>query len=742
MDRYLIETPRKGKECLDLIKVLNAQDYLWNFDWGSYCSNLCLSPVRSKLPGVKARAPCISVFLTAYSLVKFPRPRAIVEETNMAIKTCISAAEYVRMSTEDQRYSIANQQAAIRTYAATNGFVVIATYKDSGKSGVAIQGREGLRQLLRDVMSGEAPFSSVLVYDVSRWGRFQDTDEAAHYEFLCRSAGVPVHYCAEPFANDGAVANSIMKTLKRMMAGEYSRELGIRVYEGQRRLAKLGFRVVGNAGFGMRRLVVSADGHRRRLLKKGERKAIASDRIILVPGPKGEVEAVRKIFALGAIQTNTPRRIALQLNRDPNTRLLDGRPWNHESVLRILKNEKYMGTSVYGKTSKKLGTLTKRIPSDQWLITPGAFSAIVTAEQFARAQRAIHRRKCTKQSKQFFIMKMKAVLAREGTINDRLLKGTGIYNCEKHFGSRLNAYRLIGYEPSPHTINSTIGAVKMTRLREKLITSLKRFFPGNLRVVRLSGEFRRCVLQFDLRTIVAIDFCRPLKRKVNGEHRWLFKVHDPERPYCHLVCMVDPKLSSLLSCYLMPGPSIERQCKIKIVKANDGWFSAGIKIDRLSDLYRATGTLVGSNEEIDQPITVGDVTVTMRTSTVTVNGKQTILPPLTAEVFRLLLSNAGQVVSRTQLLQLFEQHSASGHNLNLHIFELRTKLGPTVARRIETVRGVGYRYIESTADRLDHSTSSTIRFKRFKDEFGHLLRDEDLRQLSSMFNQSLRMLDS
>jgi hypothetical protein len=57
-------------------------------------------------------------------------------------------------------------------------------------------------------------------------GRFQDTDEAAHYEFLCKRSGVPIHYCAEPFANDGTVPSSILKTLKRTMAAEYSRELG------------------------------------------------------------------------------------------------------------------------------------------------------------------------------------------------------------------------------------------------------------------------------------------------------------------------------------------------------------------------------------------------------------------------------------------------------------------------------------------------------------------------------------
>ena len=33
MDRYLIETPHTGPECLVLIKLINAQGYLSNFDW-------------------------------------------------------------------------------------------------------------------------------------------------------------------------------------------------------------------------------------------------------------------------------------------------------------------------------------------------------------------------------------------------------------------------------------------------------------------------------------------------------------------------------------------------------------------------------------------------------------------------------------------------------------------------------------------------------------------------------------
>ena len=159
----------------------------------------------------------------------------------MEAKPLVPAAQYVRMSTEDQQFSIANQEAAIQTYAKNHDYVVVSTYADAGKSGVAIKHRKELQRLLHDVTSGQAQYKTILVYDVSRWGRFQDVDEAAHYEFLCKSAGIPVRYCAEQFDNDGSLPSSMMKALKRTMAAEFSRELGSKVSQGQRRLALLGF---------------------------------------------------------------------------------------------------------------------------------------------------------------------------------------------------------------------------------------------------------------------------------------------------------------------------------------------------------------------------------------------------------------------------------------------------------------------------------------------------------------------
>ena len=122
------------------------------------------------------------------------------------------AAQYVRMSTELQRYSIENQAAAIAAYAQDKNLTIVRTYRDEGRSGLRIKGRTGLVGLIEDVQSGRADFDHILVYDVSRWGRFQDVDESAHYEFICRQGGVRVAYCAEQFDNDGSSCRASSRT--------------------------------------------------------------------------------------------------------------------------------------------------------------------------------------------------------------------------------------------------------------------------------------------------------------------------------------------------------------------------------------------------------------------------------------------------------------------------------------------------------------------------------------------------
>jgi hypothetical protein len=48
----------------------------------------------------------------------------------------VRAAQYLRMSTEHQTYSIDNQKDAIRDYADIMGYDIVATYEDAGRSGL------------------------------------------------------------------------------------------------------------------------------------------------------------------------------------------------------------------------------------------------------------------------------------------------------------------------------------------------------------------------------------------------------------------------------------------------------------------------------------------------------------------------------------------------------------------------------------------------------------------------------
>lgn len=172
-----------------------------------------------------------------------PSSHAVLHEdpTSLATARLIPAAQYLRMSTEHQQYSFENQEAVIQEYAKGHGFEIVRAYSDAAKSGVILKNRAGLQTLLKDVVGGNSSYKAVLVYDVSRWGRFQDNDEAACYEFLCRRSGIPIHYCAESFGNDPTAASSILKSLKRTMAAEYSRELSNNVYEAKARAVSKGF---------------------------------------------------------------------------------------------------------------------------------------------------------------------------------------------------------------------------------------------------------------------------------------------------------------------------------------------------------------------------------------------------------------------------------------------------------------------------------------------------------------------
>lgn len=459
------------------------------------------------------------------------------------------AAQYVRMSTEHQQYSTENQTDAIGRYAEGRKMRIIRTYSDEARSGLNIEGRNGLRDLIRDVESGRAEYTEVLVYDVSRWGRFQDVDESAYYEYLCKRANVRVHYCAEQFENDGSLSSTLLKTIKRTMAGEYSRELSVKVFAGQCRLIERGFRQGGIAGYGLRRQLVDQDRIPKETLALGTRKSIQTDRVILVPGPEAEVQIVREIYHRFTEGRSTEKEIAGWLNGRGLVRDL-GRLWTRGAVHQILTNPKYAGANVYNRRSFKLKLKRVVNPPAMWIRCDNAFSAIIPVEQFKQALAIVESRHTYLTNEQL-LERLRDLLARIGELSGILIDeaedmpSSAVY--QRRFGGLSRAYALLGYTPLRN-----LHYIEINRaMREYYEVQ----YSGIVQELRNHGakvrESKNSLLEIneEFTASLVISRCR---ETLTGRHRWLIRLENTLDPDITIAARLMPNNEAVLDYYLFP----------------------------------------------------------------------------------------------------------------------------------------------------------------------------------------------
>lgn len=462
----------------------------------------------------------------------------------------VPAATYVRMSTEHQKYSTDNQFTAIRRYAEKVGFEIVRSYADEGKSGLRLVGRDALQSLLADVEAGRADYKVVLVYDVSRWGRFQDPDEAAEVELRCKRHGILVHYCAEQFENDGSMGSSIIKTVKRAMAGEYSRELSVKVFNGQANLIRLGYRQGGAPGFGLRRQLIDQNGNAKGELVRGEHKSIATDRVILVPGPEQEVQVVRRIYDLFVRSERTETEIASILNQEGI--LTDrGRSWTRGTVHQVLINEKYVGNNVWARTSCKLKQFHVNNSEEDWVRADGAFTGIVPGELFAQARSIISRRS-ERLSDDIMLKKLAEVLRQQGYLSGLIIDEAS--DCPSsssyshRFGSLLRAYALVGFVPD-HDYKYLEINRSLRRLYPKLLEKV-------LEGIRLAGGDVEQAPATDLLTInhefsASVVIVRCIQTS-SGTLRWKVRLDSLLKPDITVVVRMAPGNTEPYDYYLLP----------------------------------------------------------------------------------------------------------------------------------------------------------------------------------------------
>jgi DNA invertase Pin-like site-specific DNA recombinase len=463
----------------------------------------------------------------------------------------VLAVAYVRMSTEHQQYSTSNQMDVIKEYALRRGMTIVKVYSDEGKSGLSIQGRDSLTQMIQDVQTGETHFSCILVYDISRWGRFQDADESAYYEYVCRRAGVAVHYCAEQFENDGSPVSTIVKGVKRAMAGEYSRELSSKVFQGACRLIQLGYKQGGTAGYGLRRMLVDQSGQEKATLKMGEQKSLQTDRVILVPGPEEEIQVVRWIYEAFLNELRRESEIAELLNA--RKLVTDfGRAWTKGSVHQVLTNEKYIGNNVYYRTSFKLKRKHVANPPEKWIRADGVFRGIIEPEIFFRARAKILARS-QRLTNEDMLEKLRCLLQQQGRISGILIDEAEDFPSStafRHrFGSLVSAYRLIGYDPAiDYSFIETNR--KLRQWHPEIVASVVQQVQALGATAVWNKETRLLHLNNELR--ISIVLCRHMTTSA-GASRWLVRLDAGLKPDLTIAVRMDATNEGIRDYYLLPG---------------------------------------------------------------------------------------------------------------------------------------------------------------------------------------------
>lgn len=291
---------------------------------------------------------------------------------------------YARVSTEQQagetRTSLEDQRKAIDAVAAKLGRTIEHHFIDAGASGANAEGRPAFMQLVDFCESHPRAATApgvVLALNDSRWGRFENPEEASYWRVRLLRSGWSVRFAEGDDVGDG-IGRMVMRTIGAAQASEYRENIRRNAIRGRRAAVAAGY-WCGRAPFGFRRQVVfPAD--RARLLENGVRKA-PDERVKLTPGPDDEVATVQWMFDTYGTRQLSMRALARALNvRVPR----DG-GWPIQTVHGMLANRTYLGEVMTGRYLGNGQHGSRRVERDRstWLVTLDAHAPIVTSAQFA-----------------------------------------------------------------------------------------------------------------------------------------------------------------------------------------------------------------------------------------------------------------------------------------------------------------------------------------------------------------------
>ena len=264
----------------------------------------------------------------------------------------IPAALYARVSSDrqDVDLSVSAQLRALRDYSDKNGYVVAREYVDEAESG-RIADRPQFRRMLEEAARPNAPFQEILVWKFSRFTRKRE--HAVAFKSMLRRRGIKVVSITEHA--DDSPTGKLMEAIIESVDEFYSENLAQEVTRGMREAASRGFWISSREPYGYTRVMIQDGAKKRPKLELNERESVV----------------VRRIFEMAA-RGQSLLEITKALNGE-GVASSDGKRWRKTVVYKVLTNEVYTGSLVWG-TRAKDKTPPVRVEN--------AFPAIVSQEEF------------------------------------------------------------------------------------------------------------------------------------------------------------------------------------------------------------------------------------------------------------------------------------------------------------------------------------------------------------------------
>ncbi|MDO9580840.1 MAG: recombinase family protein, partial [Bacteroidales bacterium] len=242
----------------------------------------------------------------------------------------MKAAVYARVSSDSQDVdlSISAQLRAVRDYANRNGYEIVREYVDEAESGRSAS-RPRFMEMIAVAKLKNLPFSAILVWKLNRFSRSRV--DSVTYKTLLKNKGIRVISINEHL--DESPSGQLLEGIIESVDEFYSANLGQDIKRGLRENAARGFYSIGRAPYGLRKVPIK-DGVKTRYKLEPE------------PEDSISIKVVRRIFEM-ALKRIGCKQIASTLNRE-GFLTSTGQRWGKTTVHKILNNEAYCGTLVFG----------------------------------------------------------------------------------------------------------------------------------------------------------------------------------------------------------------------------------------------------------------------------------------------------------------------------------------------------------------------------------------------------------